>query len=136
MNELRTLLTVIQGNLRAIFDDVYALDKAEVATIYGRDRDAEPPGRRPARAGAGRAGQLNLAPHPTDVAPLVEAAMVPFAAQAAAQQVALTVDVPPMQADPDRVRQVLHNLLANALRYTPAGGEIVLSATLEMEAES
>jgi two-component system sensor histidine kinase BaeS len=81
------------------------------------------------------AGQLALAPQPTDVAPLVEAAAAPFAAQAAEQEIALTVDVPcdlpPMQADPDRVRQVIHILLSNALRYTPAGGTISVSAMSE-----
>ena len=56
-------------------------------------------------------------------------------AQAAERQVALTVDVapdlPPVQADSDRVRQVLHNLIANALRYTPPGGAITVTAAPE-----
>jgi two-component system OmpR family sensor kinase/two-component system sensor histidine kinase BaeS len=139
-HELRTPLTVIQGNLRAILDDVYALDKAEVATIYDETVMLSRLVGDLRELAQAEAGQLNLVPQPTDVAPLVEAAMGPFAAQAAAQQVVLSVDVPrdlpPMQTDPDRVRQVLHNLLANALRYTPAGGSITLSATLETKAES
>ena len=48
---------------------------------------------------------------------------------------ALVADLPDqlplVLADPDRVRQVLHNLVANALRYTPAGGTITLSARTE-----
>ena len=136
-HELRTPLTVIQGNLRAILDDVYPLDKAEIATIYD---ETVMLGRLVGdlrELAQAEAGQLNLAPEPTEVAPLVEAAVAPFAAQAAAQEVALAVDVAPellpIQADPDRVRQVLHNLLANALRHTPAGGTITLCARTEVQ---
>jgi len=40
----------------------------------------------------------------------------------------LPTDLPPMLADEDRLTQVLTNLLANALAYTPAGGEVTVSA--------
>jgi two-component system OmpR family sensor kinase/two-component system sensor histidine kinase BaeS len=135
-HELRTPLTVIQGNLRAILDDVYPLDKAEVATIYDETVMLSRLIGDLRELAQAEAGQLNLAPQPTEVAPLVEAVVAPFAAQAAEQKVALIVDVtpelPPIQADPDRVRQVLHNLLANALRHTPAGGTITLCARSEV----
>jgi two-component system OmpR family sensor kinase/two-component system sensor histidine kinase BaeS len=135
-HELRTPLTVIQGNLRAILDDVYPLDKAEIATIHDETVMLSRLIGDLRELAQAEARQLNLAPHPTDVAPLVETAVAPFGAQAAAQQVVLTVevprDLPPIQADPDRVRQVLHNLLANALRHTPAGGTITLCARTEV----
>jgi len=51
---------------------------------------------------------------------------------AAAKEVALTAGVEPglpaIQADPDRIRQVLVNLLANALQYTPQGGQVQVTA--------
>jgi signal transduction histidine kinase len=47
----------------------------------------------------------------------------------------MPLDLPPIQADPGRVRQVLHNLLANALRHTPAGGTISVSASLKTNDE-
>jgi two-component system, OmpR family, sensor kinase len=136
-HELRTPLTVIQGNLRALLDDVYPLEKAEIATIYdetvmlgrlvGDLREL-------AQAEAGR---LTLDMHPVEVMPLVGSAVAPFEAAAAEQGVKLAAEIsdalPPILADPDRVRQVLHNLVANALRYTPTGGTITLTAAIEMQ---
>ena len=136
-HELRTPLTVIQGNLRALLDDVYPLDKAEIATIYDESvllgrlvSDL----RQLAQA---EAGQLALRIQPSDAGALARGAIVPFEAGAAAQGVALTLAVPPglpaVAADADRVRQVLHNLVANALRYTPAGGTVACAAHLDGE---
>lgn len=131
-HELRTPLTVIQGNLRALLDGVYPLEQGEIATIYdetlllnrlvGDLRDL-------AQAEAGR---LTLDLQPVDVAPLIQSTIAPFEATAVEQGVRLITDlpagVPAVCADPSRVRQVLHNLVANALRYTPAGGTITISA--------
>ncbi|MBK9715026.1 MAG: HAMP domain-containing histidine kinase [Kouleothrix sp.] len=134
-HELRTPLTVIQGNLRAILDDVYPLDKAEVATIYDETVMLSRLVGDLRELAQAEAGQIALAARPTEVAPLVESAVAPFVAQAADQQVTLAIgvapDLPAVQADPDRVRQVLYNLIANALRYTPVGGTITVAAILE-----
>jgi two-component system, OmpR family, sensor kinase len=135
-HELRTPLTVIQGNLRALLDDVYPLEKVEIAAIYdetvmlgrlvGDLREL-------AQAEAGR---LMLDMQPVEVVPLVRSAIAPFEAAAAEQRVSLIADLPdglpPVFADPDRVRQILHNLVANALRYTSAGGTITLCARTEV----
>jgi signal transduction histidine kinase len=55
-----------------------------------------------------------------------------FAAEAAQQDVALHVEAPagigPLMVDPQRMQQVLGNLVANSLRHTPAGGRIDLRA--------
>jgi signal transduction histidine kinase len=138
-HELRTPLTVIQGNLRAILDDVYTLDKTEIATIYDETVMLSRLVGDLRELAQAEAGQLTLMPQVVAAAQLLEAAVAPFVAQAAEQGVELAVDVAPnlplMQADPDRVRQVLHNLLANALRHTPRGGTIKLSAMLETNDE-
>jgi signal transduction histidine kinase/ActR/RegA family two-component response regulator/HAMP domain-containing protein len=74
-------------------------------------------------------GRLSVAPRPTSLRTLIE-----HSARIAEQDtdhaviLDLSEDLPCVQADPDRVQQVLANLLSNARKYTPAGGEIRLSA--------
>jgi two-component system, OmpR family, sensor kinase len=134
-HELRTPLAVVQGNLRAILDDVYPLDRSEVATIYeetlmlGRLVDDL---RELARA---EAGQLDLHPCATDLAALAQREVESFAESARSVGVALAASAPPdlpqAWVDPYRVRQVIHNLLANALRHTSAGGAVDVRAGLD-----
>jgi PAS domain S-box-containing protein len=73
------------------------------------------------------AGKLRITPHPIDAASLVEHAAdgLRFAAQARGVELIIrrsprvTVD-----ADHDRLRQIVCNLLANAIKFTPAGGTV------------
>jgi histidine kinase len=59
----------------------------------------------------------------------VAAQFVPqFNAQDVQLELRLSPDIPTIFADPNRLEQVLINLLANALRYTPAGGRVALAA--------
>jgi two-component system sensor histidine kinase BaeS len=78
------------------------------------------------------AGELPLNRQPVAPRALLERAAAAHLAQAQAQQITITVDAPPdmprVDIDPERMAQVLGNLLSNALRYTPAGGTIILAA--------
>jgi len=62
----------------------------------------------------------------------IERVLAQFQPQFAAKHVQLMLSLPPdlpeVQADPDRLEQIMINLLANALRYTPSGGCVTLSA--------
>jgi two-component system OmpR family sensor kinase len=134
-HELRTPLTVIQGNLRAILDGVYPLEKAEIATIYDESLLLSRLVADLRELAQAEAGQLALDLQPVEVEPLLRGATASFDAAASGQGVALLLDSPELLplvlADADRVRQVLHNLLANALRHTPAGGTITIHARTE-----
>jgi len=78
------------------------------------------------------AGELRLNRQWVAPGELVSLAAAAFGHQAEQQRLTLDVqsdpDVPLLHADPDRVLQVLSNLLSNALRHTPEGGQISLSA--------
>jgi signal transduction histidine kinase len=78
------------------------------------------------------AGELPLTPQPIDPQILLERAVVRHAVTAQQHQVTLRLEpgagLPQVAVDPERIAQVLDNLVSNALRHTPEGGEIRLSA--------
>jgi signal transduction histidine kinase len=78
------------------------------------------------------AGRLTIKPEPTVVAGLVEDAVRTMRAQFDARQQRLSQeiepDLPEIEADSDRIRQVLVNLLTNANEYCPEGAEIKVKA--------
>jgi two-component system sensor histidine kinase BaeS len=79
-------------------------------------------------------GDLRYTRSPIDLADLVGVGAVVHRAVAAEAGLALTVDVPApvwVEADPDRLRQALGNLLTNAIRYTDSGGHILVRVRAE-----
>jgi signal transduction histidine kinase len=75
---------------------------------------------------------LPLEKRPLELGDLLRDAQVNFGPQAEDRGVALEVQIPTalpaVNADPRRLAQVLGNLLTNALRHTPEGGRVTLSA--------
>lgn len=135
-HELRTPLTVLQGNLSAMLDGVYPLERAEIATLYDETRLLRRLVDDLRELALAEAGQLHLELQPTDLAPLIESTVASFAAVAEMQGVRLNVEVkslPRVQADADRLAQVLRNLMSNALRHTPQGGQVTLSALVTQD---
>ncbi len=130
-HELRTPLTNLQGYLEALRDDVIAPDRATFASLHeevdrlvrlARSLDNLAPGDLAANSsppvdldlGAAIAGAVDI------VRPSFER-----------RSIEIEVDVPKLlrgRAHPDHLAQVLANLLQNAVRYTPEGGRVVVSA--------
>ena len=130
-HELRTPLSVLQGNLRAMLDDVYPLEKAEVARLYDQTRQLSRLVNDLHDLARAEAHELPLNRAHLDVVALVRNVADLFAPLAEAEEVALRLDLPPQEirldADAQRLTQALQNLLINALRHTPAGGLITVS---------
>jgi two-component system OmpR family sensor kinase/two-component system sensor histidine kinase BaeS len=129
-HELRTPLTVVQGNLQAILDGVYPLEMAQVASLYDETRLLTRLVDDLHDLALADAGQLRLERAPVDLAALARSTVDHFAPAASAAGVVLELeaeeDVPPVEGDAGRLAQVLRNLLANALRHTPAGGRVTV----------
>ena len=129
-HELRTPLTVVQGNLQAILDGVYPLEMAQVAGLYDETRLLTRLVDDLHDLALADAGQLRLERLPVNLADLARTTLGQFSPVAEAAGVKLELaaaeDVPDILGDPDRLAQVLRNLLSNALRYTPAGGRVTV----------
>jgi signal transduction histidine kinase len=131
-HELRTPLTVIQGNLEGLIDGVYPADRDHLDAILEETRTL---GRLiddlRTLALADR-GALDLKLEAVDALVLANESVASFRAAADGARVSITVsssrgDLPLVQADPTRIREVLGNLLSNALQHTPAGGQIAVA---------
>jgi signal transduction histidine kinase len=129
-HELRTPLTVLEANLRAALDGVLTLDEAGVASLYAQTRHLIRLVNDLRELSLAETGQLNLERTPTDVQTLVNETMQALEPLASEKKIQMTTeigDLPPANVDPVRIRQVLFNLLSNALRHTSAGGMIRVS---------
>ncbi len=131
-HELRTPLSIIKGQLEGIQDGVYEASPeqinsllAEVALLERLINDLH-------LLALADAGQLPLYYESVAPATLVNEAARSFSQSAAERGVQLAVTIeaglPELTVDPQRITQVLGNLLSNALRYTPAGGRVEIAA--------
>jgi two-component system, OmpR family, sensor histidine kinase BaeS len=129
-HELHNPLTVIQGNLEGMLDGVYPAGEAELRSLLDETRILSRLVEDLRTLALAESGVLQLKMEATDLALLVKETAATFQPQAEAAGVTLTVETAPNlplpNLDPGRIRQVLTNLLSNALRYTPAGGTVVI----------
>jgi signal transduction histidine kinase len=127
-HELRTPLTAMQGRLEGMLDGVYPTDTAHVAQVLDDTRMLARLVEDLRTLAHSEVGTLALQREPTDLSVLAEEAVAQFRPAADAQQVRLSARVGDgltvTDVDPLRIREVLANLVSNAVRYTPAGGEV------------
>ncbi len=137
-HELKTPLTSIQGFAQAILDGTADTSESrtqaaeviytEASRMYRMVLDLLDLARLDA-------GTADLKMEPLDVTALLNSMAEKFSLQAQQAGVRLQVDAPPglpsLTADGDRLAQVLTNLVDNALKHTPPGGQVTLGAQLE-----
>jgi signal transduction histidine kinase len=131
-HELRTPLAVVQGNVEAILDGVHEADEEHLDAILEETRVLGRLVDDLRTVTLSEAGRLPLHREPTDLDVLIADAVGSFEPTAASAGVRLDVDVPDdlpiLDVDPVRIREVLSNLVANAIRHTPAGGSVLVTA--------
>jgi signal transduction histidine kinase len=132
-HELRTPLSVIRGQAEAIADGVYPADAAHLAPILDATQTLDRLVEDLRTLVLTDAGNLVLNKEPTDLGQLVEDTVGSFRSQAESAGVTLTTEVadtlPSVEIDPARIRQVISNLLSNAIRHTPSGGSVTVAVS-------
>jgi two-component system OmpR family sensor kinase/two-component system sensor histidine kinase BaeS len=136
-HELRTPLSVVRGKLEGVLDGVYPATPQHLEPILEETKLLAHLVEDLRLLALAEAGQLSLEKQAMDVGDLLRDTQVNFGPQADDRGVTLALDVlpelPQVVADRRRIAQVLGNLLTNALRHTPQGGCVTLSATVVEE---
>ncbi|MBX9245840.1 HAMP domain-containing protein [Actinotalea ferrariae] len=131
-HEVRTPVATITGYLEAVEDGIQPLDETTIAVLREQATRLTRLARDLAAVTHAEAGDLTLDLAIVPAPDLLRAATAAAGERAAAAGVSLVLDVaegvPPVFVDRTRIAQVLDNLVANAVRHTPPGGTIVLSA--------
>ena len=136
-HELRTPLTAIKGYMEGLMDGVFPPEAETYQQIFAEaDRlsrlvdDLQELSRVEAKA-------YTLELQPLNFSSFVDIAIKRLSLNARNRQVELRAsipaDLPRIVADPDRITQVLTNLLGNAIAYTPAGGSVTITASKQAE---
>jgi signal transduction histidine kinase len=130
-HELRTPLTVIQGELEAMADGVHAVDQAQLEMLLDETRLLGRLVDDLRVLSLSEAGELRLEKETLDAGALLEDAIAPYLASAARAGVDIRMAADPgiLTGDPFRLREVLANLITNAIRHTPTRGIVQISVT-------
>lgn len=130
-HEMRNPLATIDAHLEAVEDGVRGFDESTVTVLRGSTRRLRRLAEDIGAVSRAEEGNLDLHPSPVEATALARAAVAGAAERFAAKGVDLRLDQQPptgsLDVDPDRIGQVLGNLLDNALRHTGAGGMVTLT---------
>ncbi len=131
-HDLRTPLTVITGYIEALRDGVLKPTPARFETMHSEAQQLKRLVEDLRTLSLVDAGELPMQRQRVAPRALLDRLAAAYAPQVAARQITLAVsavsETPDVLVDPERMGQVLGNLVSNALRHTPAGGRIDLSA--------
>ncbi|HEX4202758.1 MAG TPA: ATP-binding protein [Ktedonobacteraceae bacterium] len=131
-HELRTPLTTIRAYLEALQDQVITPDSAVIASIYEEAMLLSRLVTDLQDLALAEAGQLRLQRVPIALEDVITKAINALSLQAENKKISISAniasDLPLVEADAQRIGQILRNLLSNAIKYTPERGEVRVSA--------
>ena len=130
-HELRTPLTNLQGYLEALRDGVITADRATYESLHEEADRLVRLSRSLDALAEGDAGSSPPRLVELDLATAISSALELAGPAIERAGLTLRADLPatlPARADPDRLAQVLANLLSNVVRYTPSGGTVTVTA--------
>lgn len=134
-HELRTPLTVIQGDLQALREGIYQPDEATIDSIHEESLLLGRLVEDLRELSLAEAGELHLERDRLDLRDLMDRHARKARSTATAKSIAIRTTLPDdpvaVTVDPDRIGQVLHNLLGNALRHSPEGSSIALALSAD-----
>ncbi|SDD21478.1 histidine kinase [Sanguibacter gelidistatuariae] len=132
-HELRTPVSTIMAYLEAIEDGVKTLDSSTLSTLRAQGTRLVRLADDLAAVTRAESSDLDLDRVQTDVTELITQVASAFAHQCADREIELRVEtasgVPIVAVDPDRIHQVLANLVENALQHTQPGGAVTITST-------
>ncbi len=130
-HELRTPLSVLQGRLEGLIDGVYPRDDRQLGELLDETRVLARLVEDLRTLALSDAGALPLQREPTNLVDLVNDVVSSMQLEAARKSVSLgangSTGTKPVDLDPVRIREVLTNLLSNALRHSRTGGSVTVS---------
>lgn len=130
-HELRHPVHLFQGNLQGIIDGVFPLEMEEILFLSEETRRLSQLVNDLHELALAEARELPLHKQEMDVGELIRDAVDAVRPLAIEKEIVLTTNLPPSPllfvADERRIRQAILNLLSNAIRYTPEGGEVSAS---------
>ena len=132
-HEVRTPLTILRGTTEGLVDGVLEPDQETLASLHDEVLRLSSLVGDLETLAAADAAALRLDRRPIDLAEVAGAAVSLARGAAADADVHLEAALAPVpvEGDPERLRQVVVNLLSNALRHTPAGGRIDVRTAAE-----
>lgn len=137
-HEMRTPLTVIDGYLEGMIDEVIPTTPAQLDLVRAETRRLRRLAADLSTLSRADEGRLAIHPVPMDLGAVVAGAARRLIPQAGEGGVQLEVQPGPgpvwVQADPDRIAQIVTNLVGNALHATPSGGIVTVGLELTPQA--
>ncbi|MFD7012490.1 sensor histidine kinase [Rhodococcus jostii] len=131
-HEIRTPVSVLEAYMEALEDGVETLDADTITMLRDQTRRLVRFSDDVRSLAHAEESRTSIEPTWVDPAALLSTALIAAADRYAAKEVALASRVPAhlprLWADPERLGQVLGNLLDNALRHTPGGGRVEVTA--------